>query len=135
MTAQLQESLERATEGLVYSSESDRPFTFVRYPGASIDVSRLTPREIGSLAGALGAEVEETTLEELLARHIERVDALDLESQRLIPRYEALRDELRRSLGAVRVFRLGRTAVRCLVIGNDPETGELTGLQTVAIET
>jgi hypothetical protein len=25
--------------------------------------------------------------------------------------------------------------VRCLMLGNDPETGELAGLETVAVET
>jgi hypothetical protein len=132
---ELRVTLERATEGLVYSSESDRPFTFVRFEGASVPVTELTADTIAAIADSLGANATELSLDELLARHIDRVDVLDVESQRLIPRYEALRDTLRRTLGTVRVFRLGVTEVRCLVVGNDPGTGELAGVETVAIET
>ena len=129
------EELEGAAEGLVYSSESERPFEFVRFNGAGFPVSEITPDEIANITDSLGANVTEITLEELLARHIERVDVHDVEGRRLIPRYEALRDTLRESFGAVRVFRLGATEVRCLVLGNDPESGELAGLETVAVET
>ena len=131
----LRARLEEASDGLVYSSESDRPFEFVRFTGATIPVTHLTAAEIAAITDSLGANVREVSLDELLARHIERVDVQDAESQRMIPRYEALRDSLRRTLGTVRVFRLGVTEVRCLVLGNDPATGELVGLETIAIET
>ena len=131
----LRARLESAAEGLVYSSESDRPFEFVRFPGANIPLADLTPDEVAMITDSLGANVTEITLDELLARHIERVDMQDVEARRLIARYEALRDTLRQSFRAVRVFRLGATEVRCLVLGNDPETGELAGLETIAVET
>ncbi|MDB4882655.1 MAG: Nuclease inhibitor-like protein, partial [Gemmatimonadetes bacterium] len=121
----LQSQLESAADGLVYSSESDRPFTFVRFDGASVPVAQLTPDEIAAVTDSLGANVTETSLDELLARHIERVDMQDAESRRLIPRYEALRDTMRSALGDVRVFRLGAIEVRCLALGNDPTTGEI----------
>lgn len=130
----LRSRLESAAEGLVYSSESDRPFEFVRF-GANVPVARLTPDEVASITDSLGANVSEISLDELLARHIERVDMQDAEARRMIPRYEALRDTIRHRLGIVRVFRLGTTEVRCLVLGNDPATGELAGLETVSIET
>jgi hypothetical protein len=130
----LRSRLESAAEGLVYTSESDRPFEFVRFTGANVPLADLTPDEIAMITDSLGANVTEITLEELFARHIERVDAQDVEARRLIPRYEALRDTLRESFGAVRVFRLGATEVRCLVLGNDPQSGELAGLETVSVE-
>jgi hypothetical protein len=131
----LRTSLESAAQGLVYSSESARPFDFVHFEGANVPVAQLTPAEIAAITDSLGANVTETSLDELLARHIERVDMRDEEARRLIPRYEALRDTIRRSLRDVRVFRMGTTEVRCLVLGNDPATGELAGLETTAIET
>ena len=130
----LRERIERAAEGLVYSSGSARPFEFRRFPGVTIPVGRLSPTELAALAGARGGEVRELSLEELLARHIERVDARNVEAQRLIPRYEALRDVIRQSLDDVRVVRHGRVEVRCLVLGNDPSTGEIAGVETVAVE-
>jgi hypothetical protein len=131
----LRDRLESAAAGLVYSSESDRPFVFRRFPGIAIPVAQLSSTELASLAGARGGEVSELSLDELLARHIDRVDALDVESQRLIPRYEALRDAVRGSLEDVRVIRHGGVEVRCLVLGNDPASGEIAGLETVAVET
>ena len=130
----VRERIERAAEGLVYSSGSDRPFEFRRFPAIAIPVARLSPTELASLAGARGGDVQEITLDELLARHIERVDARDEESQRLVRRYEAFRDTIRESLADVRVVRHGRSEVRCLVLGNDPATGEIAGVETVAVE-
>ena len=131
----LQSRLEAAADGLVYSSESDRPFSFVHFAGANIPIAQLTADEVAALSGSLGANVTETSLEELLARHIERVDMQDVEGRRLIPRYEALRDAIARAFGTVRVFRVGAIEIRCLALGNDPTTGEIAGLETVAVET
>lgn len=129
----LRERIERAAEGLVYSREANRPFEFRRFPGITIPVGRLSPTELASLAGARGGEVRELSLDELFARHIDR--AHQSEAQRLVARYEALRDAIRESLDDVRVVRHGRTEVRCLVLGNDPATGEVAGVETLAIET
>jgi hypothetical protein len=133
-TDPVRERIERAAEGLVYSSESPRPFEFRRFPAVAIPVTRLSATELASLAGARGGDVQEITLDELLARHIERADALDVESQRLVARYEALRDAIRESLSDVRVVRHGRNEVRCFVLGNDPDTGEIAGVETVSVE-
>jgi hypothetical protein len=130
----VRERIERAAEGLVYSSKANRPFEFRRFPGVAIPVARLSATELASLAGARGGEVQELTLDELLARHIERADAGDVEAQRLIKRYEALRDAIRQSLDGVRVVRHRSSEVRCLALGNDPATGEIAGVETVAVE-
>ena len=129
----LRERIERAAEGLVYSREANRPFEFRRFPGITIPVGRLSPTELASLAGARGGDVRELSLDELFARHTDRTH--ESEAQRLAPRYEALRDAIRDSLDDVRVVRHGRTEVRCLVLGNDPATGEVAGVETLAIET
>lgn len=125
------ERIERAAEGLVYSSASGRPFEFRRFPGITIPVTRLSATELASLAGARGGEVHEVTLDAFLARHIERADANDAESQRLAARFEALRDAIRESLDDVRVVRHLGLEVRCVVLGNDPSTGEIAGVETV----
>jgi hypothetical protein len=134
MNDRLRDELERAIAGLVYSSRADYPFAFVRFTGANVPVAQLTADAVVALTDSLGANVQEISLDELLARHIERVDVHDRRSQGLIPRYQALRDTLRRSFGAVRTFRLGENEVRCVVLGNDPDTGELAGIETIAVE-
>jgi hypothetical protein len=133
-TDTVRERIERAAEGLVYSSDSGRPFEFRRFPGITIPVTRLSATELASLAGARGGQVHELTLDEFLARHIERADAQDVEAQRLVPRYEALRDAIRASLDDVRVVRHLGVEVRWVVLGNDPSTGEIAGVETVAAE-
>jgi hypothetical protein len=130
----LRERLEAATAGLLFSTESDRPFVFVRL-AACEPVSSLTPERVAALAGEPGAKAREWPLERFLARHITRVDALDERSRALIPRYEALETALRGALGRVRVFRVGEVEIRVLALGNDPASGELVGLETVAVET
>jgi hypothetical protein len=125
----IRERIERAAEGLVYSATARRPFVFHRFPGIMIPVTRLSATELASLAGARGGEVHEVTLDAFLARHIEPADSP--ESERLAARYETLRDAIRESLDDVRVVRHFGVEVRCLVLGNDPATGEIAGLGTV----
>jgi hypothetical protein len=75
--------------------------------------------------------VHEVTLDAFLARHIETSASPESESQRLAARFETLRDAIRESLDDVRVVRHFGVEVRCLVLGNDPATGEIAGLATV----
>ena len=127
----IRERIERAAEGLVYSAAARRPFEFHRFPGIMIPVTRLSATELASLAGARGGEVRELTLDAFLERHIEPRDASESESHRLVARYETLRDAIRESLDDVRVVRHFGVEVRCLVLGNDPATGEIVGVATV----
>ena len=78
--------------------------------------------------------VEEVSLDDFLARHIERVDPNDARAVALVPRYRALKRTLRLTARAPRVFRVGRVAIRCYLVGLDA-FGNLVGLETVAIET
>ncbi len=128
--------LEEAARGLVYSSESDRPFEFVDFPRVALAPGvALTVERFAQLAGvAAGERVEERDLERFFARHIETSDPYDAEAQRVRPRYEALKATLQTALTGTRVFRVGRVDVRCYVVGRAPD-GSLCGLVTTAIET
>jgi hypothetical protein len=130
----LREELERASAGLVYSSESDRPFEFfsVKYPGkrGSPDGS-----EFARLVGALPeARVQIRSIDEFFARHTTTSDPYDSESQHIRPRYEELVRVLSRRLRDVKAYRIGRIEIACYVVGLDGD-GNLAGLKTVAIET
>jgi hypothetical protein len=131
----LREQLEAAAAGLVYSSESDRPFEFFSLPLPPGDDGALTAERFARLVGApIDAPTGERTLDAFFARHLERSDPYDAEAQRLRPRYERLKKTLSELLRDVRVFRVGRTEVRCYVVGRDA-AGGLAGLTTVAVET
>lgn len=130
----LRQRLEEAVEGLVYSSESDRPFEFF-FLEAKGDAEPLSlggfARRLGVLAGT---RIEERTLDGFLARHTHRSDGYDERAQAIRPRYERLQKLLESSLRDVRVFRVGSVEVACYAVGRD-ERDNIVGLRTVAVET
>lgn len=134
MSDRLRERLLAASRELLFSTESDRPFEFVRL-GVSEPITGVTAARIAEVIGRPGERATEWPFARFLARHIERVDPLDQAARELVPRYEDLSTALRESLGVVRVFRIGEVEIRVLALGNDPKTGELAGLSTFAVET
>lgn len=130
----LRAALEAAAEGLLYTSESDRPFAYFALPGGAAG----WPHDAEAFARRVGlpegARVETRDLDDFLARHIETSDPYDVEAQRIRPRYEALKETLRAHLRDVRVFRAGSVEVACWMVGDDGR-GNLVGLVTTAIET
>ena len=132
--ARLRAELEAAAAGLPYLSEGEHGFEFVFVAGAGAGWP-VEAREAAVRLGApAGERVGEVSIERFLAGHIEESDPEDPEAQRLRPRYEALRETLRRSLGNPRVVRVGEVEVACYLVGADEE-GNLAGLRTVAVET
>ena len=128
-----QRVLERAADGLLYTSESDHPFTYVEHaaPGAW----PLTPEAFRRARGlADDVPVEVVALDDFFRRHIEGVDPADARAVALVPRYVRLRETLRATTRAVRVYRVGRIAIDCWIVGAVPG-GRMAGLTTVAIET
>ena len=125
--------LEQAAQGLTYTSESDYPFTWwfhARPVGEPLGVDAF--RAALGLAPTVRVEVRE--LDDFFARHIEWVDPYDATAVALVPRYERLRETVREVLRDPRVFRVGRIAIDCYIVGFD-RAGNLVGLRTVAIET
>jgi len=133
-TSDLRRRVEAAAEGLVYTSESDRPFEWYELAGGAAG----WPYGIGEFARRIGAAadapLEERTLDRFFKPHIESTDPYDTRAQEIRPRYEALKKLLATSLRDVRVFRVGRIAIDCYVVGDDG-CGNLAGVRTVAVET
>jgi hypothetical protein len=125
--------LEEASRGLVYSSESDRPFEPYLLPASRVPADP-TPAAFAAAVGAPGAPAEEVSLDRFLAPHIEQVEPVDRLAWERLPRYDALKRLLASSLRDVRVFRIGRVEIDCFAVGRD-EVGNLVGLRTVAVET
>lgn len=133
----LQHRIARAADGLLYTSESDYPFTYVRSATAlaTADGSPADPAEVIALFGvAPTAAVQRITLDEFFARHIERVDLSDEIALARVRDYVRLRETLRHALDQVHVYRIGTIAVECLVVGFDRH-GHAVGVRTVSIET
>ena len=135
MTDTLREALERAADGLLYGSESDRPIEFVQFAGDTRPVASLQPADVAALVGAPGARATERPAERFLEQHTARFDPEDARSVELAPRYRALQTLVLKSFPVVRLFRVGEIEIQVLVLGNHPVSNELTGLATVAVET
>jgi len=131
--AATRQRLERAATGLLYTSESDFPFTYVALPAAAH--APLTEATFRAAAGVpVDSPVEQRTIDEFFARHIERVDPSDAAAVALVPRYRRLREVLRTSVRGATVFRVGQIAIRCYIVGVD-HRGHVVGLVTTAVET
>ena len=125
--------LEQAAEGLLYMSESDYPFEYF-FRTAHVE-GELDADSFRTIAGIDPTEpLEQISLDDFFARHIERVDPYDSVAVALVPRYENLRETIRASLNAPRVFRVGRIVIHCYDVGTD-DRGDVVGLTTTAIET
>ena len=126
-------ALERAADGLLYTSESDYPFVYYSHAGPV-----RAPLTIATFRAALAipaeSPVEAITIDEFFARHIERVDPADPVAVALVPRYVTLRETIRQAVRDPLVFRVGRIAIHCYVVGTD-RYGDVVGLTTIAIET
>jgi hypothetical protein len=133
-TSDLRPRLEDAAEGLVYTSESDRPFEWFELAGGAAGWPYGAGEFARRIGAAAGAPVEERTLDRFFKPHIETTDPYDTRAQEIRPRYEALKKLLATSLRDVRVFRVGRIEIGCYVVGADGG-GNLAGLRTVAVET
>jgi hypothetical protein len=125
--------LERAADGLLYTSESDYPFTYVSRSAGPPAADRVAAFR-AAFAVPPAAPVQVVSLDDFFTRHIERVDPADSVALALVPRYVRLRETLRASARDVRVYRVGTIAIDCYAVGTDA-SGNWVGLQTVAIET
>ena len=126
-----------ASDGLLYTSESDYPFTWftAALPPVQSFASPLTIATMRTIVGApADAPAEVISLDAFFARHIENVDPYDSVAVALVPRYVNLRETLRHTLPGVQVFRIGAIQVHCYAVGLDRERN-VVGLETVAIET
>lgn len=122
------------TEGLLYTSESDRPFEWFELAGGAAGWPYAADEFARRIGVAGGTQVEEVTLDRFFARHIELTSPQDAQAQAIRPRYEALKAAVARTLREVRVFRIGRIEIDCYAVGDDG-SGALAGLRTVSIET
>jgi hypothetical protein len=131
----LMRRITEAAVGLVYSSESDRPFVPFSLPASAAPPWPPEPRAFARMVGAQGGDpVVEQSLDAFFRRHIELVEPADEAAWRLLPRYDALKRLLETELSDVRVFRIGRVQVHCFIVGRDVDC-HILGLTTVAIET
>jgi hypothetical protein len=124
--------LERATDGLVYQSETDaalEPVLYESRDGEAIDAAALA-----ALAGIdAGAKVEEIEVDDFFAPLVAIEDWYGEDEKRAARRFARLERLLKRALDEPRVYRFGEREIDIFVVGR--AGGEIAGVRTKAVET
>jgi hypothetical protein len=127
----LADELRKASEGLLFMSESDYPLEVVRL-GAGAEATHGALRKLSGKGD--DAPVREQTVDEFFrvaAAEAEWKSAPELESAK---RYKALVRLLKSRLEGLKVFRVGEIDIDAYVLGK-AKGGELMGLKTKLVET
>ena len=118
-------ALQKASEGLLYPSDTDEPFVAFSWGKAAGD---LTADKVRSLAGVgPKAAVQERTL----ADFFKNLTADDVDDA---DKYKNLQKVIGEQLSGVKVFRFGDVDIDIYLVGTT-KGGEWAGLKTKAVET
>jgi hypothetical protein len=132
MQSDVQKSLKEATEGLLYSSESDAPFEVVSW---DVEEATITPERVPSLVGLKAdTPVEETKLDDFFEDLVKDESWHDEADRKTIERYRSLQDIMVKQLSDVRVFRVGDVEIDIFIMGRTDQ-GTWEGIKTKAVET
>jgi hypothetical protein len=126
-------ALAEASAGLVYSSESDRPFepVVVADPDSARPLDESYLRQLLHVPAETRCELR--SIDQVLARHTHLTDPYDVATQQLRPRYERLQALMEQRLSGAVACRVGAIEVRVWLLGRGPDG--LVGVVTTAIET
>ncbi|MEP7121097.1 MAG: nuclease A inhibitor family protein [Byssovorax sp.] len=131
--APLLETLGKATQGLLFPSESDCPLTPYTFPGAK--GAEPTPAALLAAEHLPGDTVVETlTVADLFEPFATAADDASAEDKAEAARYRAIVDLLGKELTDLRVLRVGKVDIDVYILGKDP-TGAWIGLKTHVVET
>ena len=120
-----------ATERLLYTSETDAPFTWF-----TVDGARTVPSDAALLAHlgiAAGTPVAHTTLDAFFTGPLTAGDP-GLAEQHRVARFRQLKRALEGNLTGVTVLRVGTVQIRVFIVGVT-RCGTVAGLETLAVET
>lgn len=142
----LRAALESATNGMIWMSESDDPFTYVQYDGAAANVASVDDfrRVLGVEAGR---PAQERTLADTLGWRVRHEPGESPEEAAEVDRHIALQRLLESNLTDIRVYRVGSPdalashdgsdiygEIHVYIVGRNAY-GDLVGLKTISVET
>ncbi|MGA7933716.1 MAG: nuclease A inhibitor family protein [Kovacikia sp.] len=126
----LLENLKQASEGLLYSSESDYPFTVFSW-----QVNTLTPEQVLTLTGhPKNTSVQTVDFDKFFAQTTQEKDWYGPKEKAAVVKYQQLIKTLKDSLKDIQVYRVGDTELDVYIVGKTP-TDNLAGLSTKVVET
>jgi hypothetical protein len=122
MAASELDDLKKASDGLLYPSDSDEPFDAFEW---NLSVPAITPQQVATQAGKTGANVEEVSLDQFFGELSDSSDA---------KRFSDLKSTIQSRLSNVKVFRIGETEIDIFIVGK-AKSGSWIGLHTKSVET
>ncbi len=128
----LKAALEKAIDQLLWTSETDAPFTLVEWPNKVDRLNIETFQGWLNLGPETLAECRE--FDEFFALATEAQDWHGEEEMALVKRYRALVKLLKKSLTQLQIFRFGEINLEVYIVGQTVE-GHWIGLHTQAVET
>jgi hypothetical protein len=122
----------KASDGLLYPSESDYPFEYVEW---ETNGKRLTKKLIRQLAGKEeSAPVKSQSLDDFFKNVTKVKDWYEEEEKVNVERFRQLQETLQNNLTGIRVFKVGKIEIDAYIIGKTKD-GKCAGLSTKVIET
>jgi hypothetical protein len=130
--AAFDQALALATDGMLFTSESDFPYDVVRAPGQGAP----TAQKVLAISGMdPTSRLETRTFDQLFAFHGRPVEPdMDDFEREYTQRHRHLRRILEGNLTTTLVVRVGEIAIRVFLVG-ETACGELAGVATTSIET
>ena len=117
------DALAKASQGLLFPSETDAPLEPFLWEGAG---DKLTKDKVRQLAGAeKGAAVEETTLDDLLST-VPEEDR---------PQFDKLAGAIKGQLSGVKVYKVGDEPERQVYVVGKTSDGKWAGLKATVVQT
>ncbi len=125
-------ALTAASQGLLYPSESDEPFTTFTWKEAG---GELTKEQLLKLARKpAGSPVQEVALQDFFKDLTTEQDWHGDEERAAVKKYRDLLAVIRQKLPDAKVFKVGKTKVSVFIVGKTAD-GDWAGLKTTAVET
>ncbi len=129
----LQQTLTQASQGLVFPSESEYPFTYFEW--ADHRRKRLPARTVLKLLNKpTDTPVKKVKLDNLFKNVTEMQDWFGEEEKATANKFIALKETLTKSLMNIQVFKVGEIEIDVYIAGQTPE-GRWVGLSTKVVET
>lgn len=131
MTDSITAQLKQASEGLLFSTESDAPFKVEEWKMQG----KLTPARLLQLTNHQpDAPVEVVNVEEFFAIATSSEDWHDEEERETVQRFQDLVSVQKQNLCNIQVYRVGKINIDAYIIGVTP-SGHSMGLSTQLVET
>lgn len=125
------EMIKKASEGLYYISETDAEIL----PFIGAKAEHVTKEEIlRQTHNKADAPIAEKSFDDIFQRLTRVEDWFGDEEKATAAKYAELRDLLKNNLKDLKVFKVGSIEIDIYFVGLD-EAGNLTGIQTKAVET